>query len=255
MLICGQTTAFLSRLFRLNRRPSHRAAYFLCMVAAYEHLHRRPVPAASCPHNLTQCSSPRPGCRRRMPWLLLPIVVLTLGACQLKPAGSMLTSAATTTRMPTAIPVQTTTCMPVFTPTPRMSELPFETIVNDSHSFYEGLDTRLILVYGPTNVPHLADLPQQVQQALNAVDYRTELVIALYGGSTGACPAGTGITRIAYDGMATVHVEAIVRTLKITDAVCSPYHIVQLKKPEAMMDRRVRFVLVDHGEELIKQEY
>lgn len=166
------------------------------------------------------------------------LVSVTLGACR-RTTQSL-------SPCPTTIPTS---------PAPRCCELPFETIVKGSHSFYEGRDTRLILVYGPPNVPHLSDLPQTVQQTLGALDYRTEMVIALYGGFTGACPFGTGIHRIIYDGETTVRVESTVRSLKITDAECSPYHIVHLKKPEAMIGKRVRFVLVEQGEELIKQEY
>ncbi len=68
-------------------------------------------------------------------------------------------------------------------------------------------------------------------------------------------PAVWGINRITYDGMATMRVEATLRTLGINDLLCSPYHIVRLKRPEGIGDGQVRFVLVEKGEELIKQQY
>ncbi len=159
------------------------------------------------------------------------------------------------TRAPTAIPVQTITCVPVFTPTPRMSELPFETVVKGIHSSYEGYDPRMIIVFAPLLVPHLPTLPEEVRQAIEAVDYHTELVIAVYIGFGGWCSNVYGINRITYDGVATVRVEATLRTLAINDIQCSTYHIVRLKRPEGIGDRQVRFVLVDQGEELIKQQY
>ncbi len=173
------------------------------------------------------------------------IAMLMLAACQIKPAGS------------TPMPMQTTTCIPIPTPTTQTPEieLPFETIAKSIHSSYEGYDPRMIIVFDPLLVPHLPTLPEEVRQALQAVDYHTELVIAVYIGFGGWCSSALGISRITYDGTATVHVEATLRTLAINDLQCSPYHIVRLKKPEAIGDRQVRFVLVEKGEELIKQQH
>jgi len=152
------------------------------------------------------------------------LVSLSLMGCA---SGRATPDSTATTMPPTPTPVNPT---PTVTSPPELGmELPFDTI-NKGSSGYKGIDARLIVISVPYHVPLLPGVSIETFQKL---DYEKVLVVAVYQGWQASCP----------------------QECTVVDKVCSPYHIVSIAKLQTITDKRVKFVLVVDGEEIIKQWY